>query len=57
VIQASLPAWIERHGTAKVRPLVERMEEHLKLQEFDEASETANEILALIEADSKNTEH
>jgi hypothetical protein len=48
-IQALLPAWIERHGTAKVRLLAKRMEEYLKLQEFQEASKAADEILALIE--------
>jgi hypothetical protein len=48
-IQVSLPAWVRQHGPALVKPLVDRLERHLELHEFEAASKTANEILALIE--------
>ena len=47
-IQALLPAWVEQHGPAKAKPLMEQLDGYLKQQRFEEASRTADEILRLI---------
>jgi hypothetical protein len=44
-IQALLPAWGEKHGFAKAKPLMEKMAGCLKQQQFEEASKTADHIL------------
>jgi len=47
-IQALLPAWVDAHGSAKVKPLMEQLDGYLKRQRFGDASRTADEILRLI---------
>jgi hypothetical protein len=47
-IQALLPAWVDAHGSAQVKPLMEQLDGYLKQQRFENASRTADEILRLI---------
>jgi hypothetical protein len=47
-IQALLPAYVEANGPSKIAPLMERLKDSLKKQQFDEAAKVADEILQLI---------
>lgn len=47
-IQALLPPWLEEHGPARVKPLLEKLDGYLKQQQFDKASKTADDVLQLI---------
>lgn len=47
-IRSLLPAWVDRHGSAIVKPLMERLDSQLKQQQFEDASKTADDILRLI---------
>jgi hypothetical protein len=48
-IQKELPAWIPKTGnTKKATALMQRLDEHLKVKEFDEAEKTADSILKMM---------
>jgi len=47
-IQAALPGWVEAHGPAQVKPLMEKLDAALKARRFDDASKLADEILKLV---------
>jgi hypothetical protein len=47
-IQELLPAWVDKHGSSTVRPLMERLDAQLKAQHFEDAARTADEILTLL---------
>jgi len=47
-IQALLPDWVEHHDPTRVKPLMDRLDEDLKLQKLEDASLAAGEILAMI---------
>ncbi|MDQ2767958.1 MAG: hypothetical protein M3Y30_12480 [Gemmatimonadota bacterium] len=47
-IQTLLPGWVDKHGSAIVRPLMERLDSELKQQHFQDASKIADQILSLL---------
>ena len=48
-IQKELPAWIQTTGnTEKATALMQRLDEHLKVKEFEEAEKTADSILKMM---------
>jgi hypothetical protein len=47
-VHAMLPGWIEKHGPARVKRDVERLEKALKEQQFNDAAEAADAILKTI---------
>ena len=47
-IQAALPGWIDAHGPAEAKPLMEKLNSALKDRRFDDAAKTADEILKLL---------
>jgi hypothetical protein len=48
-IQAAVPQWVEVHGPAQIKPLMEKLNAALKARQFDQAAKTADEILKLLE--------
>lgn len=48
-VQASLPGWIEKHGPARVKSNVEKLQNALKEKRFKDAGEAADAILKSIE--------
>ena len=48
-VQAKLPGWIEKNGPARVQSNVERLDKSLKAKRFEEAAESVDVILRIIE--------
>jgi hypothetical protein len=48
-IQSTLPAWIGVHGSAQMKPLMEKLDAAIKARQFSDAAKTADEILILLE--------
>jgi hypothetical protein len=51
-VQSKLPGWIEKHGPARVKDSVERLDRALREQRFQEALKAADALLKTIEKEN-----
>lgn len=47
-VQAELPAWIQKNGSREAAALMQKLQEHLKAKNFEEAEKTADSILEMM---------